>query len=121
MHFLDKIINGSNTNEQELDKVLEKRFYGKCLHKFANIFKFEGVNRTTLKLSFVSISYIVIYLPWFVFQINFTLGQVPESYDLYKYIFHPISMLPFAGCAVNPLIYTFVDPKFRSQCKALFQ
>ena len=122
-HNHGNVQNYHKNNEQELDKQVENRFGKCCLHRWTHIFKFEGFNRTTLKLSFVSIAYIVIYMPWFVIQVCMLLGVISQSDDpvLNKYLFQPIKHFPFASCAVNPVIYAFVDPTFRSQCKALFK
>ena len=117
-NFPYKINNTIKTNE----KHIEKRWTC-CLHIFKCPFTFDGFDRTTLKLSFVSIAYIVIYMPWFIFTVSRRVGTISEQKDhlLFKYIYQPVEILPFLGCAINPVIYAFVDPKFRSQCRALFQ
>ena len=123
--FPNKRSIARSITEHEVDKQLEKRCYGKCcLHKCKHVLKFEGFNRTTLKLSFVSIAYLLIYMPWFVLHVYILLDPISEyslSVSVNKYLYFPVLYLPFAGCAVNPVIYTFVDPKFRSQVRALFQ
>ena len=76
----------------------------------------------------MSLAYICIYLPWFVVHVHIGLGggttdPVDPVLNKYvnKYFTQPVRILPFAGSAVNPVIYAFVDPKFRSQCRALFK
>ena len=122
--FPNKGNNADKINEKRLERHQEKHYGKYYWHKFTSFFKFEGFNRTSLKLSFVSIAYIVFYAPWFILQVYalFEPNLVRSSnYDTKKYIIYPISFFPFAGCALNPVIYAFVDPKFRSQCRALFQ
>ena len=62
-------------------------------------------------------------MPWFIVQVSRVVGAISEQKDhlLHKYIYQPVEILPFAGCAMNPVIYAFVDPKFRAQCRALFK
>ena len=114
-------MNDSTTGQKKLHKQLEHRCRKNCLHTFT--FKFQGFNRTSLKLSFVSIAYIVIYIPWFIAQGHSLLGEISEHRTpvLYKYVIQPVYLFPYIGCAINPIIYAFVDPKFRSQCRALFK
>ena len=83
----------------------------------------DGMHRTTLKLSIIGLVYFVSYTPWYVLHLVF-LWHLPSrqaNHDLYKYVYYPALSLPFLGCAVNPLIFAFVDPKFRSQCRLLFK
>ena len=96
-------------------------FYNKRLKELRNVCVFQGFNRTTLKLSFVSISYLIIYLPWFFVRVSKSIKPTDIQSDALKYVYLPIFYFPFAGCAVNPVIYAFVDPKFRSQCRDLFR
>ena len=113
----DKRVNDSNI----VDEDIETDSYCKgCWHKFTHFLKFEGFNRTTLKLCLVSIAYIVIYIPWFVVKVSILFEPTEKDKLFQKYNYLPVAYLPFAGCAVNPVIYAFVDPKFRSQCRALF-
>ena len=84
----------------------------------------RAINRTTLKLSIVSILYIFTYVPWLVIHLYMNNGEkIPQScqHNLYKYVFNPGIQLIYLGSAANPLVYAFVDPKFRSGCKTLFR
>ena len=78
----------------------------------------KGLNRTTLKLSIAALVYIVSYLPYFLSIFQYISRQNNHGY--FKYIILPSRHMPFLSAAVNPLIYTFIDPKFRAQCRALF-
>ena len=121
-NFHPEGINASKTNDKNLEKQFQKSCSCKgCLHKFTYFFKFEGFNKTTLKLCFVSIAYVVIYIPWFVFQVSVYFEPTEERKIIHKFNYLLFTYFPFAGCAINPVIYAFVDPKFRSQSMALFQ
>ena len=96
----------------------------RCSYHFLALFKLEYVRTTTLKLFAVSICYFVNYMPWFLVNAYLNIGDDKSrqrNHDLFKYVYFPGRHLIFLGCAMNPLIYTFVDPKFRSQCKSLFR
>ena len=83
----------------------------------------EGLNRTTLKLTIVSSVYVLCYMPFFIINSYINSGEHKSRtllHEEFKYIINPFTYIPFMGCAVNPIIYTFVDPKFRNQCRALF-
>ena len=118
--FSNKRSNVSKIKEKGLDEQLEKQCFGKC-HKSTCFYQFTGFNKTTLKLCFVSIAYVVIYIPWFVFQVSVYFEPTEERKIIHKFNYLLFTYFPFAGCAINPVIYAFVDPKFRSQSMALFQ
>ena len=90
---------------------------------FKYLFRFQEWNRTTLKLFVVSLVFVVTYIPNLasIMYIN-TGDSIPQNvnHKAFKYVYYPLQYLSFFGSAMNPLVYTFVDPKFRAQCKALF-
>ena len=94
-----------------------------CYKKLMSLVKIESWNRTTLKLFVVSVVYVLSYMPSFIVAIYIRNNRVRRSVqkEEFAYLFTPSLYIFFLGSAMNPLIYTFVDPKFRSQCRALFR
>ena len=99
---------------------------GSFYHTFIALLHIETWNRVTLKLFVVSYVYIVSYMPYFIIaaRINFYKGDaltLDTPHVAVKYLLKPALYLIFLGPALNPLIYTFIDPKFRAQCEAIFK
>ena len=91
---------------------------------FKAIFDPPLFNRTTLKVVLVCVVYVITYLPCLVTNLYLRSGNHKPSqsnHEYYKYIFNPSINLIFSGCAVNPFIYTYVDPRFRAHIRALFK
>ena len=83
---------------------------------------FKGLSRTTIMISLVCLAYVVSYLPFIVILVY---GQrtlvTSSSAEILKFVIHPASSMYYLGSAVNPIIYTFVNPNFRSKCRYLFR
>ena len=77
----------------------------------------------TMLVAIIGSVYVLTYVPWISITIYLTVNKLPRTpfQDLFKYGFNPGLYLFYLGCAVNPVVYTFVDPIFRSKCKAIFQ
>ena len=74
----------------------------------------KGNNRTTLKLSIVCMMFVISYVPNLIIGIHLNKqGNIPQisQHDMYKFIFFPGINIIYLNCAVNPLIYKFVDLK----------
>ena len=118
----DIVRDGEVLQHISCDVVQQKNFIG----KIKNIVKLKGVNRTKAKLALASFVYVIAYMPFFAIWIYRFLVRRESIYEgvsvqVYKYVYWPCCHLRFIGCALNPLIYTFVDPKFRSRCYSLFR
>ena len=119
-----QITTSRNGTKKAVENRKKKRpFYVRYVDRFLSSSQIDGLNRTTLKLSIASLVYLISYLPYFTIQFQVTFrGQISrqQNPNLFKYVLFPSSHMPFLTTAVNPLIYTFVDPKFRAQCRSLF-
>ena len=107
-------------NENQIESSKENK---SCCKRFISMFQIESWNRTTLKLLIVTLVYFFTYTPCFIVTLFISQGESsakPEDHYVFKYVYNPALYLTFLSSAVNPLIYTFVDPKFRTQCRALF-
>ena len=114
VHFQKK-----EENQRDMDLDLRS-----CCRRFVAMLLCENWNRTTLKLFLVSFVYVVTYTPYFAISLYLNFGESMARsvyHDQFKYIYIPGLSLGFFSSAVNPIIYTFVDPKFRSQLYTLFK
>ena len=127
MEKFSGILNENNTRNRrstcKKDNVKYKK--RRSTHKrSSSVMRVKNFNRTTLKLSLVSIVFVITYIPWIAIVIYIQKqGKTPQAlqHNLFKYVLLPGINLLYLGCAANPQIYTFVDPTFRSQCKSLFK
>ena len=81
---------------------------------------FKGLSRTTLMICVVCFVYILSYLPIAIlFKYNATTLNDKYPIPIVKYLIIPLQHMFYLSCAANPIIYTFVNPGFRSQCRLL--
>ena len=69
-------------------------------------------------LSMVSLAYVVSYLPtcyMIVRGVNLYDRHIDVSKDVLNYLLFPLKEMYFLSCTANPVIYTFVNPSFRSR------
>ena len=119
----------SNESMEVIENVVEtspnrrnsRRKIKKIQRKKSMTNKTIDVYRTTLKVAIVGTVYVLTYVPWAFINTYLLVHKLPRAQfqDLFKYVFNPGQYLCYLGCAVNPVIY-FVDPIFRSKCKAIF-
>ena len=91
---------------------------------FINTSKSIDFQRTTLKVSIIGTVYVVTYVPWLIctLYLMYVKGKSRGPlHDLFKYGLNPGLYLCYLGCAVNPIVYAFVDPIFISKFKSIFR
>ena len=85
---------------------------------------FKGFSRTTVMISLVSTVYFISYMPTCVTLlagIDVFKTPLPISDSVRRFVLIPLDEMFYLSCAANPIIYTFVNPRFRSKCRLLFR
>ena len=81
---------------------------------------FKGLSKTTAMLLIVSVVFVLSYLPLIILQLGNVTDDETQPYNIRKYVIRPAWAMYYVSCCANPMIYTFVNPSFRSKCRALF-
>ena len=112
--------NTIGNNQTISTKKKEKDNKGSKSSESSELF-FISLSRTTAMISIVCTAYVLSFLPitiiTFLKKIEF--NNFSDEDKTFWII--PLGHMFFLGCAVNPIIYTLVDQKFRSGCSEVLR
>ena len=114
--YTQKLVRNRERNKRRKSfKPVKKRKRTLCKKLCANMSVWK---KTAIDIVFIIATYIITYMPWIGISLNVHVhvNQVYSKNEANLTNFG--NKLSFIGCALNPLIYSFVDSRFRGRVRA---